>query len=773
MVVLSSSSSSQAAMEHFVTELNVLLKLLDHESVSSATAEKMTVVRNLLKQLQPPGNGTDFIYMNTSLYGNGTSFVESLFEEFDCDLQDLRESPEELKDQAEDTSSKDPPSKSSPTDTPPPLPTTPIPEDYYEEAVPLDPGKSPQYITTQRNSSPPNSIEDIYYEDADDNYPTTHMNGPRKNSYNDSDALSSSYESYDEEDEEAKGRARQWPSEESPVGPVKDCHIADFLLRKKRFGQWTKQLSVIRDNRLQCFKSPKDCTPQFDLPLNLCQVIYVPKDGRRKKHELRFSLPGAEALILAVQNKEQAERWLKVIQEVSSKAISTDTLEGSPSPMIQRKMDIEKMLLADKHTSDSDSIANGDGTLSSSHGRDSSEQGKAKKGALSELTGSMSRAAGKKINRIISFSKKKPPLPGEPHASSLSDPRCGNLNVLLNQTWRERWCGVRAGTLFLYKDRGDLHTHVSSLALQGADIVPGLGPKHPFAFRILKGGTEVAALEASCSEELGRWLGLLLAETGGAVTPEALHYDYVDVETISNIQDAARHSFLWATSSSSASSDSRTYDEVPYESVLLQEEAKPRLGSQVKRHSSFSSNDAPRTDSQVTVKRHGSAANQYAKYGKTRAEEDARRYLNEKEELEKRKDLIRKALVSLRKEKRDIKEELKTATAKHQKVLEQRLAQLEESCRGKESERVDLELRLTVVKENLKKSLAGGILGGSTEGKPSCKAQKNNVENMSSESSVPVNSASEMRKRPPSIYKSSRGNVMQKAKEWESKKGTS
>ena len=69
--------------------------------------------------------------------------------------------------------------------------------------------------------------------------------------------------------------------------------------------------------------------------------------------------------------------------------------------------------------------------------------------------------------------------------------------MLLNQTWRERWCGVRAGTLFLYKDRGDLHTHVSSLALQGADIVPGLGPKHPFAFRILKGGTEVAALEVS------------------------------------------------------------------------------------------------------------------------------------------------------------------------------------------------------------------------------------------------------------------------------------
>ncbi|XP_062392745.1 actin filament-associated protein 1-like 1b isoform X1 [Sardina pilchardus] len=783
MVVLSSPSVSESAMEHFVTELNVLLKLLDHESVSSATTEKMTVVRNLLKQLQPPVNGTDFIYMNTSLYGNGTSFVESLFEEFDCDLQDLRDSPEELKDQAEDTSSKEPPSKSSPTDTPPPppLPTTPPPEDYYEEAVPLDPGKSPQYITTHRNSSPPNSIEDAYYEDADDNYPTTRMNGPRKNSYNDSDALSSSYESYDEEDDEAKGqgRTRRWPSEESPVGPVKDCHIADFLLRKKRFGQWAKQLTVIRENRLQCYKSPKDCTPQFDLPLNLCQVIYVPKDGRRKKHELRFSLPGAEALVLAVQNKEQAERWLKVVREISSKSISTDTLEGSSSPMIQRKIDVEKMFLADKHTSDSDSIANGDNTLSSSHGRDSLEQGKAKKGALSELTGSMSRAAGKKINRIISFSKKKPPLPGEPHTASLSDPRCGHLNVLVNQSWRERWCCVRGGTLFLYKDRGDLHAHVNSLALQGAEIVPGLGPKHPFAFRILKNSNEVAALEASCSEELGRWLGLLLAETGGAITPEALHYDYVDVETISNIQDAARHSFLWATSSSSASSDSRTYDEVPYESVHLQEEAKPRPGSQVKRHSSFSSNDATKVESQATVKRHGSckclhaAVNQYGKYGKTRAEEDARRYLNEKEELEKQKEVIRQTLVSLRKDKRNIKEELKNATAKHQKVLEQRLAKVEESCRGKESERVDLELRLTEVKENLKKSLAGGMLGGPTEGKPTSKVLKNHVGNVYSESSVPVNSASEMKKRPPSIYASSRGNVIQKAKEWESKKGTS
>lgn len=54
--------------------------------------------------------------------------------------------------------------------------------------------------------------------------------------------------------------------------------------------------------------------------------------------------------------------------------------------------------------------------------------------------------------------------------------------------------------------------------------------------------------------------------------------------------------------------------------------------------------------------------NHYGKYGKTRAEEDARRYLNEKEQLEKEKEVIRKSLLSLRSEKRVVKEELKKAT---------------------------------------------------------------------------------------------------------------
>ncbi|XP_059202630.1 actin filament-associated protein 1-like 1 isoform X1 [Centropristis striata] len=739
------------SMEVLVSELGVLLKMLDQENLSSTTQEKKTSVWNLLQQIQPSVSGTDYIYMNSAVYRNGTSFVESLFETFDCKLGDLKDVTDDLKEDKNtqsDTLKQNCADSSAPhsADSPPPLPTTPPPEDYYEEAVPLSPGKLPEYIITRVRPSPPNSIEDGY-EDADNNYPTTCINTHRKNSYNDSDALSSSYESYEEDEEERSPGVtltHQWPSVESSMPPARDCRICAFLLRKKRFGQWAKQLTVIRENRLQCYKSSKDTNPYVDLLLPQCTVVYAPKDSKRKHHELRFTLPNGDALVLAVQSKEQAHRWLRVVKEVSGQSAGP---EESASPIIPRKIELDKRLSAERNTSDSDSVG-------VSTGENCRENGKVKRGAL---------AAGRKITRIISFSKKKPPRPGEPR----SDPGQGHLSVLVNQVWREQWCCVCRGSLHFYHDKGDLRTSLPSLPLHGCDVVPGLGPKHPFAFRILRNSTELAAMEASSSQELGRWLGVILAETGSATDPESLHYDYVDVETIANIRDAARHSFLWATSSST-STDSRTYDEVPNEDMQSVENHRQQSGSQTKRRSSFSSSDSDRTKPLVSLKRTGSNANQYGKYGKTRAEEDAKRYLKEKEDLERERDGIRNALVTLRKEKRELKEELKTASERRKSSLNKRVSQLEDACRAKEAERVDLELRLTQVNENLKKSLAGGALGAPVETKPPAKASIKKTQNIYSDS-LPVNCASEMRRRPPSVYAST-GTVMQKAKEWESKK---
>lgn len=67
----------------------------------------------------------------------------------------------------------------------------------------------------------------------------------------DGEAVSSSYESYDEE-ESSKGKSatHQWPSTEATIELMKDARICAFLWRKKWLGQWAKQLCVIKDTRL-------------------------------------------------------------------------------------------------------------------------------------------------------------------------------------------------------------------------------------------------------------------------------------------------------------------------------------------------------------------------------------------------------------------------------------------------------------------------------------------------------------------------------------------
>lgn len=75
----------------------------------------------------------------------------------------------------------------------------------------------------------------------------------------------------------------------------------------------------------------------------------------------------------------------------------------------------------------------------------------------------------------------------------------GYLNVLSNNRWRERWCRLKDNQLLLHKDRDDLKCHIASLPLRGCEVSPGLDHKHPFAFRLLRNGQEVAVLEVGCA----------------------------------------------------------------------------------------------------------------------------------------------------------------------------------------------------------------------------------------------------------------------------------
>ncbi|XP_055500787.1 actin filament-associated protein 1 isoform X1 [Leucoraja erinacea] len=825
-------------MEELIVELHQFLELLDREYLTSSAREKKTSVCNVLRRIK---SISDCQIKNSMQKHN-----------LPCSVPAPPQIPlPEI------------PHPWQPLDnSPPPLPTSSLPEGYYEEAVPLSPGKAPEYITSR-------------------DY--------------DSDAMSSSYESYDEDDEDGKGKKlrHQWPSEEASMDLVKDAKICAFLLRKKRFGQWTKQFCVIKDNKLLCYKSSKDHQPQMELLLMSHNMSYVPKDSKRKKHELRISQQGADVLVLAVQSKEQAEEWLKVIKDVVVLCNVTTEADGSMTIFPINKAELEKKLSSEKPNSDGEGhLENGThfGTT------DSKDQGKGKKNAKAEPKGAVSKVTGKKITRIIGLGKKKPSTDEQTSSAEEDIPTCGYLNVLSNNRWRERWCIVKDNKLILHKDRSDLKIHMASIPLRGCEIIPGLDSKHPLAFRLLRNGQEVAVLETSSGEELGRWLGILLSETGSSTDPAALHYDYIDVETTSSVIQTAKQCFnllhrrsispnrygvnitngyacprgvslhyddvpclngteqeVFSTNTNTSTPcyevvDSGTtdlYDNLPPPKPIARKSQPARLQNKLSTEKLSSKNNKPLASSPLTstrsmtnktntsaaekgtvkttsqakgkkmativngitakpkigssqvkklcpsasVKRAALNADQY-KYGKNRVEADAKRLQSKEEDLKKQKEILRTRLAQLRKDRRDLRTAIEACAGKKSQVaLETKLKRLEEECKTKETERVNLELELTEVNETLKKALAGGpSLGLTIEPKSSRTSSPQSpvllprtLDNSPASScdtsdteppALPVNAAI-LGRRPTSMVSSpSRGHVRRKAKEWELKNGT-
>ncbi|XP_069832505.1 actin filament-associated protein 1 isoform X2 [Dendropsophus ebraccatus] len=723
---------SSRDMEELIVELRLFLQLLDHEYLTTTVKEKKTVISNILQRIQ---SSKEFELKNHVHKVETSSSVPA------PPQMPLPEIPQQWL---------------PPDNGPPPLPTSSLPEGYYEEAVPL----SPDY---------------------------------------DSDAMSSSYESYDEEEEDGKGQKKrlQWPSEEASMDLVKDAKICAFLLRKKRFGQWTKLLCVIRENKLMCYKSSKDQQPQMELLLNGCSVSYVPKDGKKKKHELKITHQGTDALVLAVQSEEQAEQWLKVIKEVCSSFGGAVDSDGHSSSSPVPKSELEKK---SSERPSSDGECNAENGTAMVNGKEPVKRKKS--GTKAEPKGTVTKVTGKKITKIIGLGKKKPSTDEQTSSAEEDVPTCGYLNVLSNNRWRERWCRVKDNKLVFHKDRTDLKTHIVSIPLRGCEVIPGLDSKHPLTFRLLRNGQEVAVLEASSSENMGRWIGILLAETGSSTDPGALHYDYIDVDTTANVIQTAKQSFCFmnrrvistnpyreapTNGYSCPSGVALHYDDVPCINGLLKSKKPPTASNGIASKSRIVTNQQRKPIPANTVKRNNSNAEQY-KYGKNRVEADAKRLQQKEEELLKKKEALRNRLAQLRKEKRDTKAAIEAnAGRKSQVMLEDKFKKLEEECKVKETERVNLELELTEVKENLKKAMAGGItLGLAIEPKTGTSRQQSPVlrhrtvesspisscDTSDAECSLPVNSAAALKRQPAANNSPVRGHVLRKAKEWEQKNGT-
>uniref|UniRef100_A0A8B9FGW4 Actin filament-associated protein 1-like 2 n=1 Tax=Amazona collaria TaxID=241587 RepID=A0A8B9FGW4_9PSIT len=765
-----------------LTELEDFLRILDKESLSSTAVLKKSFLSDLLR-----------VYTKSTGTGKENSLTNG-----DLGLH------------------SSPPQKSLPDLPPPKIPETkqPLvpkidsPEGYYEEAEPYDV-----------------SVNE------------------------DGEAVSSSYESYDEE-ESSKGKSatHQWPSTEATIELMKDARICAFLWRKKWLGQWAKQLCVIKDTRLLCYKSSKDHSPQLDVNLLGCTVIHKEKQVRKKEHKLKIIPMNADVIVLGLQSKDQAEQWLRVIQETSG-LLCEGGSEGNQYIPDSQRLCYPKV--SERYSAASESGSSTDGHPETAETKDVKKKG----------------TSGLKLSNLMNLGRKK--------SSSLDSPErsletSSYLNVLVNSQWKSRWCQIKDGHLHFYQDKNRSKLAQQPLSLAGCEIIPEPSPDHLYSFRILHNGEERVILEAKSSEEMGHWLGLLLSESGSKTDPEEFTYDYVDADRVSCIVSAAKNSFFLMQrkySEPNAYIDNlpkgkvqqeELYDDVDLpdlpmvrepllhkaegdqdrvyldltpvksflhcagkmscqpspcsspsleraankaaaestaEPALVPKEAEPcskeMETSEQKQPEKPEPDEAlPRVPAvKIQTQQQNIAFPQpvpevplgtgtvgtsavETKLGKNRTEAEVKRFTEEKERLEKEKDEIRAQLTQLRKERRELKEMLGGNT---DKSLEQRLKEIDEECKRKESRRVDLELSLVEVKENLKKAESGPVTLGTavdTTHLENTAPRAKSASPANSTDNSPVNSATALKNRPLSVMVTGKGTVLQKAKEWE-KKGAS
>uniref|UniRef100_A0A3B4B0W7 Actin filament-associated protein 1-like 2 n=1 Tax=Periophthalmus magnuspinnatus TaxID=409849 RepID=A0A3B4B0W7_9GOBI len=543
----------------------------------------------------------------------------------------------------------------------------------------------------------------------------------------DGEAVSSSYESYDEE-EVTKGKCpsaqHQWPSAEAPFELMRDSRICAFLWRKKWLGQWAKQLCVIRDDRLMCYKSSKEQTPLLDVSLLGCSVVYKEKQLKRKEHRLKIVPMGGEAIVLGLQSREQTEQWLKV-------------------KFPQQELMLKQTFVSCKNY-----------TVISFNTHNSSESG-------SSTDSHTETCENKDVKKKFQFSNlmnigKKKPL-------SLESPeKCidtsGYLNVLVNSQWRTCWCLIKNGQLWFYQDKNKSKISQPAVSLEGCSVCPDPSPEHLYSFRIHSDGTQLTTLEAKTSADMGHWLGLLLSQMGSKTNPEDLTYDYVNAERISSIVNAAKTSLYLMQR---RYSEPNTYIDTPpsfsQNSDELYDDVASLPDPEVLYDSWFMFSDLC---VYVFLASHGAVE---VKLGKNRTEADLRRYRDEREHLEREREEVRSSLANLKKERSEVKEELTACQdPKEQAALEARLKEKDEACREAERRRVEVELQLVEVKENLKKAESGPFTLGTTLDLQDTVRTKAHMNPAS-----PVNSASALKNRPVSIM-ATKGKVLQKAKGWES-----
>ncbi|KAM6232310.1 actin filament-associated protein 1-like isoform 2-T2 [Spheniscus humboldti] len=438
------TSLSPADLDKLLSDLRSFLLILDRESLSTAARAKKKSVADLLSRLQsPPSEDAEYMIMRCLSPSPGTPQGRASPGTRMADARGGRA----CECRPASTLSLQGGSKVPGVSLSPPT------DDSYEDAEPLGPGRCTG--SGEHPTAPP---------PRHPHAPSTLM--PSRLSGG-ADSDSSHYESYGEDEDSVTDRAHYlWqppaagPDAEAPGRP--EAQLCGFLWRKRWLGQWAKQLFIVREHVLLCFRCAADLQPVLELDLRGCHVTYKAKHGKKMPHTLKVMGMAGEALVIGFQSRQQAEDWRKVIEEVSSDApsgLAAISVPASPSSRLGRA-------------------------------------------AGSQL--------GKEEEDCSRQSPARSPRPGE-------DAKGGFLAVRLRGRWQRLWCAVRQGALRMFPEPGGAQRPVCALRLEGCEVSPGAAAGSPqrLRIRIAQRGRELALLQTRSDEEREAWLKTLRARGGG------------------------------------------------------------------------------------------------------------------------------------------------------------------------------------------------------------------------------------------------------------------
>ncbi|XP_061205784.1 actin filament-associated protein 1-like isoform X3 [Neopsephotus bourkii] len=499
------TSLCPADLDKLLSDLRSFLLILDRESLSSVARDKKKSVAELLSRLQSPSSERgDAEYMimrclSPSPQGQaspGARRMEATGGRT-CECHTTR------------TLSPHGGSKVPAVSRSPPA------DDSYEDAELLGPSRC---SGEHRTASPPRDP------------PAPSALVPARLSGG-ADTDSSHYESYEEDEEGVKDRAHYL---RRPPGPGRgaepsgrpEAQLCGFLWRKRWLGQWAKQLFIVREHVLLCFRYAADPQPVLELDLRGCHVTCKAKQGKKMPHTLKVTGTAGEVLVIGFQSRQQAEDWRKVIEEVSSDAPGGLASISTPSPPSSRLSRVSCLF---------------------SHGKPRHGKGDAENSPQIPshhphwlmLGGGHCHGVGVRVLKACRDwgSLDHHPQAGKEEEEDRSrqsparspqagaDAKGGFLSVRLRGRWQRLWCAVRQGALRMVPEPGSAQHPACALRLDGCEVTPGTAAGSPqrLRIRIAQRGRELALLQTRSDEEREAWLKTLQARGGAEAASNSPH----------------------------------------------------------------------------------------------------------------------------------------------------------------------------------------------------------------------------------------------------------